>query len=77
MRLLAASSRKLAGANNYTGIAQRSRVQKRIAEHLSGSKDPTPGAKIQIEQMSSIADTRAKESRIISRSKPNHNKQGQ
>ena len=76
MQLLDASSRKLAGANNYTGIAQRSRVQKRIAEHLSGSKDPTPGAKVQIKQMLSIADAQAKESRIISRSKPNHNKQG-
>ena len=64
------------GANNYTGIAQRGRVRARIAEHLSGSKDPIPGAKVQIEQMSSIANARAKESRIISRSKPRHNKQG-
>jgi len=64
------------GANNYTGIAQRGRVRARIAEHLSGSKDPVPGAKVQIEQMSSIAGARAKESRIISRSKPKHNKQG-
>ena len=64
------------GANNYTGTAQRGRVQERIAEHLSGSKDPIPGAKVQIEQMSSVADARAKESRIISRSKPKHNKQG-
>lgn len=64
------------GANNYTGIAQRGRVQERIAEHLSGSKDPIPGVKVQIEQMSSIANARVKESRIISRSKPKHNKQG-
>ena len=64
------------GANNYTGIAQRGRVQEWIAEHLSGSKDPIPGAKVEIEQMSSIAEARAKESRIISRSKPKHNKQG-
>ena len=39
------------GANNYTGIAQRGRVRARIAEHLSDSKDPVPGAKVQIEQM--------------------------
>jgi len=64
------------GANNYTGIAQRGRVRERIAEHLSGSKDPIPGAKVQIEQMPSISDARAKESRIISRTKPKHNKQG-
>ena len=25
------------GANNYTGIAQRGRVQERITEHLSGN----------------------------------------
>jgi len=64
------------GANNYTGTAQRGRVQERIAEHLSGRKDAIPGVKVQIEQMSSIAEARAKESRIISRSKPKHNKQG-
>ena len=64
------------GANNYTGIAQRGRVRERIAEHLSDSKDPIPGVKVQIEQMPSIADARAKESRIISRTKPKHNKQG-
>jgi hypothetical protein len=64
------------GTNNYTGIAQRGRVRERIAEHLSGSKDPIPGAKVQIEQMSSVADARAKESRVISRSKPKYNKQG-
>jgi len=64
------------GRNNYTGIAKRGRVQARIAEHLSGSKDPVPGAKVQIEQMSGIQNARAKESRIISRSKPKYNKQG-
>jgi hypothetical protein len=72
MQLLDASSRKLAGANNYTGIAQRSRVQERIAEHCLAVKIRHPVQK----QMSSIADAQAKESRIISRSKPNHNKQG-
>ena len=62
------------GKNNYTGIAKRGRVQERINEHLSAGK--IPGAKVQIEQMNSIADARAKESRIISRSKPKYNKQG-
>ncbi|MFQ5488199.1 MAG: hypothetical protein ACE5ET_07145 [Gammaproteobacteria bacterium] len=64
------------GANNYTGIAQRGRVQERLAEHLAGGKDPVPGAKVQIEQMPNIAEARAKESRVISRSKPKYNKQG-
>ena len=64
------------GKNNYTGIAQRGRVQDRIAEHLGGAKDAVPGAKVQIEQMFSIKDARAKESIVISRSKPKYNKQG-
>jgi len=64
------------GKNNYTGIAQRGRVQDRLNEHLAGGKDYIPGSTVQIEQMKSIADARAKESRIISRSKPKYNKQG-
>ena len=64
------------GANNYTGIAKRGRVQDRLKEHLPGGKDYIPGSSVQIEQMSSIADARAKEGRIISRSKPKHNIQG-
>ncbi len=64
------------GKNNYTGIAKRGRVQERISEHLPGGKDYIPGSKVKIEQMNSIADARAKESRIIARSKPKYNKQG-
>ena len=64
------------GKNNYTGIAKRGRVQERIAEHLPGSKDAVPGAKVKIQQMNSIDDARKTESRIISRTKPKHNKQG-
>jgi excinuclease UvrABC nuclease subunit len=60
------------GSNNYTGIAKRGRVQDRIGEHLN----EIPGAKVQIEQMSSIADARKKESNIIKRSQPKYNKQG-
>lgn len=62
--------------NNYTGIAQRGRVQERLAEHLPGAKDAIPGSKVKIEQMSRIDDARAKEARIITRSQPPHNKQG-
>ncbi len=64
------------GKNNYTGVAQRGRVQDRLREHLSGGKDHIPGAKVQIEQMGSIQDAEAKESRIISRTKPPHNEKG-
>ncbi len=65
-----------AGKNNYTGIAQRGRVQDRLKEHLPDGKDYVPGAKVQIELMASIADARAKESRIIARTKPPYNKKG-
>lgn len=64
------------GKNNYTGVAQRGRVQDRFSEHLPGGKDHVPGSRVQVEQMNSIAEARAKEARIISRSKPKHNKQG-
>ena len=62
--------------NNYTGVAKRGRVQERLQEHLPGGKDAIPGAKVQIEQMPSIGDARNKEARVITRSKPPHNKQG-
>lgn len=62
--------------NNYTGVAQRGRVRERLKEHLPGGKDYVPGTKVQIEQMSSIDDARAKEGRIIARTKPPHNKRG-
>ncbi len=64
------------GKNNYTGVAQRGRVQDRLTEHLPGGKDYVPGSKVHIEQMPSISEARAKESRIIARSQPKHNKQG-
>jgi len=62
--------------NNYTGIAQRGRVQERLQEHLPGGKDSVPGAKVQIEQIGSIKEAEAKESRIISRTKPPYNEKG-
>ncbi len=60
------------GNNNYTGIAKRGRVQDRINEHMN----EIPGAKVQIEQMSSISDARKKESSIIKHSQPKYNKEG-
>lgn len=64
------------GKNNYTGVAQRGRVQERLQEHLPGSKAHVPGAKVQIDQMSSVKEAAAKESRIISRTKPPYNEKG-
>ena len=64
-----------AGKNNYTGVAQRGRVQARIGEHLPGATDPIPGSKVRVEQMSSIAEAKQKEQRIIARTKPSYNKQ--
>lgn len=62
--------------NNYTGVAQRGRVQERLKEHLPGGKDYVPGVKVQIEQLGSIKDAEAKEARIIARTQPTHNKKG-
>ncbi len=64
------------GRNNYTGVAQRGRVQERLREHLHDGKDYIPGAKVQIEQMGSIDEARAKEERIIAITKPPYNERG-
>lgn len=62
------------GKTNYVGIAKRGRAQERIQEHLEAGD--IPGAKVQIEQVSSIAEARKKEQTIISRTKPKYNEQG-
>ena len=62
------------GKTNYVGVAQRGRAEERIQEHLDAGK--IPGAKVQIEQVSSIAEARQKEQNIISRSQPKYNEQG-
>ena len=62
------------GKTNYVGVAQRGRVQDRIQEHLAEAK--IPGAKVQIEQVSSIAEAQKKEQNIISRTQPKYNEQG-
>jgi hypothetical protein len=62
------------GKTNYVGIAKRGRAQDRIQEHLAAGD--IPGAKVQVEQVSSIAEARKKEQAIISRTKPKYNEQG-
>lgn len=64
------------GKTNYAGIAKRGRVQERLNEHLPGSKDAVPGAKVVIEQQESIQDARRKEVGVLARSKPKYNKNG-
>ena len=64
------------GKNNYTGIAQRGRVQERLAEHLPGGKDFVPGARVRVEQAPSIDEARKREGEIISKEKPKYNEQG-
>ncbi len=68
---------KTKGGNvNYLGVAKKGRVQERIEEHLPGGKDYVPGAKIQIEQVSSIAEARKMEAAAIKRIQPKHNEKG-
>lgn len=69
------------GRSNYTGIAQRGRVQDRLAEHLPNGKDPIPGARVTVQPMTSIDDARQREARqrearIIKLSQPTYNKRG-
>ena len=51
------------GKNTYPCVAQRGRVQDRLEEHLPGGKEYIPGAKVKIEQVSSIKEAEAKEAR--------------
>ena len=60
------------GNLNYVGVAKRGRVRDRIEEHLG----QIPGAKVRIEQFSSIDEARGKEARIIKRNQPKYNQQG-
>ncbi len=60
------------GNTNYIGTAKKGRVNTRLKEHLG----EIPGAKVRIEQFSSIREAQKKEQRAIKRSKPKYNKQG-
>ncbi len=59
----------------YTGIAKRGRVEERLKEHLPGAADAVHGgAKVKIQQKSSIDDAKKSEARILNRKKPPQNK---
>ena len=60
------------GQTNYVGIAQQGRAAERIQEHLADKW--ISGAKVQIEQMPSIAEARQKEKNIIARTDPKYNR---
>jgi len=62
------------GKTNYVGIAKRGRVQDRIQEHLDAGK--IPGAKVQVQQVSSIQEAEKTEARIIARTQPKYNEEG-
>lgn len=64
------------GKINYVGVAKKGRVQERLVEHLQGQEDYVPGAKVQIEQCSSIAEAKQKEAAVIKSIQPNYNEQG-
>ena len=57
---------------NYAGVAKKGRVQERISEHLN----EIPGAKVKIEQFSSIDAAEKKEKRVIKINQPKYNKKG-
>jgi excinuclease UvrABC nuclease subunit len=64
------------GRVNYVGVAQRGRVQDRLQEHLGSGDDRVPGAKVRIEQFSSIADARTREAALIQSLQPKYNEEG-
>jgi hypothetical protein len=65
------------GKNLYTGVAKRGRVEERLKEHLPGAADPVRGgAKVKIQQKSTIAEAKKSEARIIKSQKPPQNKKG-
>jgi len=60
------------GKDNYVGIAKRGRAPDRIGEHIGS----IPGAKVVVEQFSSIGDARSKEKNVIKRNQPKYNDRG-
>ncbi len=59
------------GKLNYAGIAKKGRVQARLNEHLG----QIPGAKVSIEQFSSISEARSRETNVVRRNRPKYNDQ--
>ncbi|HJP19406.1 MAG TPA: GIY-YIG nuclease family protein [Nitrospinota bacterium] len=65
------------GKTLYTGVAKKGRVEDRLKEHLPSGQDPVRGgAKVKIQQKSSIDEALKSEARIIKSQKPPQNKKG-
>lgn len=65
------------GKNIYTGVAQKGRVQDRLAEHMPKGTDPIPGAKsFSYKPKGSINSAKVEEKRIIKTEKPRYNELG-
>lgn len=65
------------GKTLYTGVAKKGRVEDRLKEHLPGGPDPVRGgAKVKIQQKSSIADAEKAEARVLKQKQPPQNKKG-
>ncbi len=65
------------GETIYAGVAKRGRVGERLKEHLPGAKDAVyGGAKMKIQQKTSIDDALKSEARIIKNRQPPQNKKG-
>ncbi len=65
------------GNTLYTGVAKRGRVEERIKEHLPDGPDPVRGgAKVKIQQKTSIAEAEKAEAKAIKRNQPSQNKKG-
>jgi len=62
------------GRTNYVGIAKKGRVQDRLEEHIDAGK--IPGAKVQIEEKSSVREAEKTEARVIARTEPKYNEKG-
>ena len=65
------------GKQLYIGVAKRGRVGKRLTEHLPGGPDPIHGgAKVKIQQKSSISHAEKAEAKAIKQQKPPKNIKG-
>lgn len=64
------------GENIYTGVAQRGRIQDRLAEHMPRGSDAITGAKsFSYKPKRSIDSARSEEKQIIRKEKPKYNEQ--
>lgn len=61
------------GRTNYIGTAQERTVRERVMMHLNKGKGYIPGAKVEIEQHSSIDEAQKRKAEIINSIRPKYN----